>query len=63
MIIRLQGVTEYEFADEKDSEKKYFNFFPEHVMSELTIGLVLMVILTALAASCRPRWAPRPTRW
>ena len=49
MIIRLQGVTEYEFADEKKSEKKYFNFFPEHVMSELIIGLILMVILTALA--------------
>jgi len=46
-IIRLQGVTEFYF--EGDDPKKTFNFFPEHILSELTIGLFLMVVLSALA--------------
>ena len=48
-IIRIQGVTEFEFDDEPKDEPKYFNFFPEHVLMELIIGLLLMVVLTALA--------------
>ncbi|MEM7582523.1 MAG: cytochrome bc complex cytochrome b subunit [Acidobacteriota bacterium] len=48
-IIRVQGVTEFEFGDEPPDKPKHFNFFPEHVMSELMIGLVLMIVLTALA--------------
>ena len=48
-IIRMQGVTEFEFDDEPKDAPKYFNFFPEHILSELIIGLLLMVILTALA--------------
>lgn len=48
-IIRMQGVTEFEFADEPKDKPKHFNFFPEHVMSELAVGLVLMVLLTVLA--------------
>lgn len=48
-IIRVQGVTEFEFEDEPKDGPKTFNFFPEHLMSELTIGLVLMVVLTTLA--------------
>ena len=49
-IIRMQGVTEYRFRDETDDQPKTFNFFPDHLMTELTIGLVLMVILSALAS-------------
>lgn len=48
-IIRMQGVTELEFADEPKDKPKHFNFFPDHLLSELTIGLVLMVLLTVLA--------------
>ena len=48
-IIRMQGVTEFEFADEPKDKPKHFNFFPEHVMSELIVGLMLMIVLTALA--------------
>ena len=48
-IIRMQGVTEYRFKDEEEGEAKTFNFFPEHLMTELTIGLVLMIVLSALA--------------
>ncbi len=49
-IIRMQGVTEFKFKDELEAkEKKTFNFFPDHVYTELMIGLVLMILLSALA--------------
>ncbi len=52
-IIRLQGVTEYRFADQLEEEaagkKQYFNFFPDHLLSELILGLGLMVVLSVLA--------------
>lgn len=47
-LIRLQGITELKF--ESDSEKEdHFNFFPDHFLTELTIGLVLMILLSVLA--------------
>jgi quinol-cytochrome oxidoreductase complex cytochrome b subunit len=48
-LIRLQGVTEFKFEDEPEEKEKHFNFFPEHLMTELIVGLLLMVVLTALA--------------
>jgi len=48
-ILRLQGVTEFEFENEAPDEPKYFNFFPDHLYTELIIGLVLMILLSALA--------------
>ncbi len=48
-IIRLQGVTEFKFEDEKNGERHTFNFFPDHFYTELIIGLVVMVVLSALA--------------
>lgn len=48
-LIRIQGVTEMEFEGEEPPEKKHFNFFPDHVMSELILGLGLMVLLSVLA--------------
>ena len=48
-IIRLQGVTEFQFEDEKKEPKKHFNFFPDHILSELAVGLLLMIVLSALA--------------
>ncbi len=48
-IIRLQGVTEFQFGDEDEDAPKHFNFFPDHLLSELSIGLVLMILLAVLA--------------
>ena len=48
-FIRLHGVTELKFEDEPEEGPKHFNFFPDHVLTELMMGLVLMVILSALA--------------
>ncbi len=49
-IIRLQGISELKFEeDEKADQPKTFNFYPDHVLTEIAIGLVLMILLTALA--------------
>ena len=48
-LIRLQGVTELKFGDEKEGEPDHFNFFPEHLYTELIMGLVLMILLSVLA--------------
>ena len=49
MIIRMQGVTEFSFADEDDDKSKTFSFFPDHLYTEIMLGLSLMVLLSALA--------------
>lgn len=49
MLIRLHGITEFQFEDEPEDKPKHFNFFPDHMMTELSIGLVLMILLSALA--------------
>jgi len=48
-LVRLHGVTELKFEDQPDDAPKHFDFFPDHVYTELMIGLVLMVVLSALA--------------
>ncbi len=48
-IIRLQGVTEFKFKDEGKGTPQTFNFFPDHLYTELIIGLLLMILLSALA--------------
>ena len=48
-LIRLQGVSELTFEDEPEDAPKTFNFFPEHFYTELMIGLILMIVLSALA--------------
>lgn len=49
LMIRLHGVTELRFEDEIETEKKHFNFFPDHFYTELSIGLGLMLVLSFLA--------------
>lgn len=58
-IIRIQGVTEFEFKSDAKKERKTFNFFPDHLYTELTIGLVLMVLLSALAVVLPAEMGPR----
>ncbi len=58
-LIRLHGVTEFKFADEKSDRPGHFRFFPDHFLTELTIGLVLMVLLSALATVLPPELGPR----
>ena len=48
-ILRLQGVTELQFEDEPEEGPKHFDFFPDHLYTELIAGLVLMILLSVLA--------------
>ena len=58
-ILRLQGVTEFRFEGEPEGGKTHFNFFPDHVYSELIMGLVLMILLSALATILPATMGPR----
>ena len=48
-LVRLQGVTELRFRDEPHGEDRKFPFIPDHLYTELIVGLALMVVLSALA--------------
>lgn len=48
-LIRLHGVTEFRDPDEPPDRPQHYDFFPDHFYTELIIGLVLMLILSALA--------------
>tara|TARA_R110002126_G_scaffold27665_18_gene92883 strand:- start:5869 stop:6918 length:1050 start_codon:yes stop_codon:yes gene_type:complete len=58
-LIRVQGVTE--FVDTKNPEKDRgsFNFFPDHLLTEIIMGLVLMILLAALSTSLPATMGPR----
>jgi len=58
-LIRLQGVTE--FVDERAPERDRgsFNFFPDHLLTEVIMGLVLMVLLAVLATAIPVTMGPR----
>lgn len=58
VFIRLHGVTEFRFRDEGD-KPKYFNFFPDHLYTELIMGLILMIVLSALATILPATLGPR----
>jgi quinol-cytochrome oxidoreductase complex cytochrome b subunit len=64
-LLRLQGVTEFQFEDEPEGKPRHFNFFPDHFYTELILGLVLMVLLSVLAtvipASLGPKADPLST--
>ena len=49
MLIRLHGITELKIEGEPEDAPKHFDFFPDHLYTEVIIGLVLMVVLSALA--------------
>lgn len=50
-LIRTHGVTELHFEDEpkRGEGSQFFRFWPDHVTTELVIGVLLMYLLTILA--------------
>jgi quinol-cytochrome oxidoreductase complex cytochrome b subunit len=64
-IIRLQGVSEMASEKEPERDRGHFNFVPDHLLTELIMGLSLMVVLTVLAtilpASLGPKADPLVT--
>ncbi len=59
VLIRLHGVTELKFDDDPAGAPEHFNFFPDHFMTELILGLVLMVLLSVLATVLPVTMGPR----
>jgi quinol-cytochrome oxidoreductase complex cytochrome b subunit len=57
--VRMHGVTELVDPRDPPTGPRYFNFFPDHVMTELIIGLVLMVVLSALATALPAEMGPK----
>jgi quinol-cytochrome oxidoreductase complex cytochrome b subunit len=58
-FIRMHGVTELKFEDEDPKKPQHFNFWPDHVLTELMIGLVLMIILSVLATILPATMGPK----
>ncbi len=58
-ILRLQGVSELKFANERGDRPQHFSFFPDHFYTEVTIGLVLMILLSALATVLPATMGPK----
>jgi quinol-cytochrome oxidoreductase complex cytochrome b subunit len=58
LLIRLHGITEFQFRDEGEKQK-FFNFFPDHLYTELIMGLILMIVLSALATVLPATLGPR----
>jgi len=50
LLIRLHGVTEFHF-DETPKTKKTFPFFPDHLLTEIMLGVSLMFLMTVLAVA------------
>ena len=60
MLIRLHGVTEFQFKSDATSDKpKFFNFFPDHLYTEVIMGLILMIVLSTLATVLPATLGPR----
>jgi quinol-cytochrome oxidoreductase complex cytochrome b subunit len=48
-FIRMLGISELRFDDEPANGPQHYSFFPDHLFTEIILGLSLMVILSALA--------------
>jgi quinol-cytochrome oxidoreductase complex cytochrome b subunit len=59
MFIRLHGVTELEPGVDPEDKSKHFSFFPDHLLTELILGLTLMVLLSTLATIFPAELGPR----
>lgn len=47
-LIRLLGITELTFEEDKGKEAKHFPFFPNHFLMEAIVGVVIALLITAL---------------
>lgn len=48
-LVRLQGVSELKFDDEPPDQPRHYDFFPDHIYTEIIIGTILIMLLSALA--------------
>ncbi len=54
LLVRLHGVSEFVFRDEAEKRERTFPFFPDHLLTEVGIGVALTFLLTCLACIFPP---------
>ncbi len=54
LMVRTHGVTELHFEDEDPKEKQTFRFYPDHILTELMIGVGLLIAISAVAVIWPP---------
>lgn len=59
LFVRLHGVTEFSSPDDPPDAPRHFSFFPDHMATELALGLVLMILLSVLATVFPVTMGPR----
>lgn len=59
LFVRLHGVTEFTSPDDPQDAPRHFSFFPDHMATELALGLVLMILLSVLATVFPVMMGPR----
>ncbi len=59
LLVRLLGVTELKRGNEPPGQPTHFKFFPDHVATELALGLGLMVVLSTLAVLFPAEMGPK----
>ncbi|MBT5631925.1 MAG: hypothetical protein HOJ13_04285, partial [Nitrospina sp.] len=49
VIVRLNGVTQFEFEGERRSRHRTFPLFPDHVLTEAILAILILYLLTMMA--------------
>ncbi len=49
VLVRMHGVTEFEFDEEKKLEHKTFPLFPDHFLTECIIAILILYLLTIMS--------------
>ncbi|MBI4196763.1 MAG: cytochrome bc complex cytochrome b subunit [Deltaproteobacteria bacterium] len=57
-LIRLLGVTEFQFEEDKGKPERHFPFFPNHFLMEVIIGMCLTLLITFLVVFFPARLGP-----
>lgn len=57
--VRMHGVTEFTEPRDAPAGPRHFNFFPDHMLTELIIGLALMIVLCALSVTLPASMGPK----
>jgi ubiquinol-cytochrome c reductase cytochrome b subunit/cytochrome b6 len=49
IFVRLQGVTQFEFERERRSRHRTYPLFPDHILTEAILGILILYLLTMMA--------------
>jgi quinol-cytochrome oxidoreductase complex cytochrome b subunit len=49
IFVRLQGVTQFEFEGDRRSRHRTYPLFPDHILTEAILGILILYLLTMMA--------------